>query len=201
MGGDAEADEELAGEGEANGGTGGVKLAVGAGDKGVEAVAAFFEADAVRGGFGGLDLMGVVAGGVAELERGEAVAVEGDVDGGRAGIEALADHQDGLAVLVAAGTDEVDVGGEAEIAGGLLPDELELILAEPHVLAGAGESVGAGGRIVLGGAGVEDGADVLGMGEEAEGRRALSGEDCRGSREEHSEQREAEAECRQGVLQ
>ncbi len=64
--------------------------------------------------------------------------MEGDVDGGGAGVEALANHQDGLAVVVSFIAEEVDVGGQAEIAGGLFPDELELILAEPHVLAGAG---------------------------------------------------------------
>ena len=38
--------------------------------------------------------------GLAELERRQAVAVEGDVDVGRVGVQALADHQARLAVRV-----------------------------------------------------------------------------------------------------
>ena len=82
---ETQADVELAGEGEADGGAGGVELAVGTGDEGVEAVTALYEADAMGCVLGEFDLVGVVVGGVAELEGGETVAVEGDIDGGRAG--------------------------------------------------------------------------------------------------------------------
>ena len=53
-----------------------------------------------------------VALGVAELQRGQAVAVERGVDVGRVGVEVLADHQARLAMRLLALADERDVGRE-----------------------------------------------------------------------------------------
>jgi len=175
VGADADADVEVAGEGELDGGAGGVELAVGAGDEGIEEVAALFEADAGGRGDGGLNFVVVAVGLEAELHRCEAVAVARDVDRGGAGVEGLADHKDGFAMGVALVALEGDVGGKSDVAGDFFPCELEVIFSEPHVISAASESVGVGCSVVVGGARMKDGADVGVVFEDAE----LLGMKCR----------------------
>src|SRR5580698_11455754 len=116
MGADADADVEVAGEREFGGCAGGFELSVFTGDEGVEKVAAFFDADGFGRGDVGLDFVGVRAARVAELERGEADSVDGDVDAGRVAVEGLADHQYSLAMGIAACAEEGDIGGETHVA-------------------------------------------------------------------------------------
>jgi hypothetical protein len=94
--------------------------------------------------------MDVGAGRIAELERGEADAVEGDIDGGRGAIERLADHQNRFAVRIAAQAEEGDVRGERDVARDLLPGELKVVNAEPHVFAAATEGIGMCGIVIDG---------------------------------------------------
>ena len=77
----ADADVEIAGEREFDGCAGGLKFTVFTGNECVDEVAVFFNADGLRRGYVGLDFMRVGAGGVAELQRGEAASVHGDIDG------------------------------------------------------------------------------------------------------------------------
>jgi len=62
---------------------------------------------------------------------------------------------------VSAGAEEGDAGGEGNVSRDLLPNEMEVVDAEPHVFAAAADRVGVVHTVVLRGAGVEHGADVL----------------------------------------
>ena len=79
---------------------------------------------------------------------------------GRIRIEALAEHQHRLAMLVPAAAQERDVGRQRDITGDFLPDELEGIRPVPYVLAAAADVVALFGLVVLSGAGVKNGADI-----------------------------------------
>ena len=101
------------------------------------------------------------------LKSGHAVAVDHDVGVGRIGVQRLADHDAGLAMVVAL-TKKSYGGGDAEVAGDLAPDILELILLGPDVGARAGDLVLTVGRAKLGGAFDRRTADVAGIGEDAQ---------------------------------
>ena len=88
-----------------------------------------------------LDLVGVRALGLADLQRREAIAMHRDVDVGRVGVERLAEDQARLAMGIGAAPDERDVGLESQVALDLLPGEVEGILRDPHVLAAARDDV------------------------------------------------------------
>ncbi len=79
---DADADVEVADEGEPCGSASGVQFAVRSGDEGVEEVATLLDANGLWRGDIGFDFVGVYAGSIAVLERGEANAVDSNVDGG-----------------------------------------------------------------------------------------------------------------------
>jgi hypothetical protein len=97
-----------------------------------EGVAAFFDAEAVRGSYVEFDAFGDSALGAAKLQRGQADAVLGRVDVGGGGVEGLANDEDGFAMRVVLawsdgkGVGEVDVGGEGDVAGSFLPEEVEV---------------------------------------------------------------------------
>ena len=61
---------------------------------------------------------------------------------GRVAVERLANHEHGFAMGIAACAEEGDVGGEGDVAGDFLPGEVEVVDAEPHVFAAAGDGVG-----------------------------------------------------------
>lgn len=136
-------------------------------DKGIEEVAAFLESDGLRRGDVGLNFVGIGVGGAAKLERGEAAAVDGHVDRSRGPVKRLPDHEHGLAVGIATRADERNVGGESYIAGRFLPGELEVVDAEPHVLAAAAQGIGAAVAVILCRAGMKHSSDVLVIGEDA----------------------------------
>ena len=96
------------------------------------------------------DLLGDRAGRLPELQRRQAVAVHGDVDVGRIGVERLADDPADLAVRIDARARERRVGADDEVAGHLAPGELELVARGPHVGARADDGVGLRRRIVGG---------------------------------------------------
>ena len=77
------------------------------------------------------------------------------------GIEALADDEDALTVRLPRGACESYAGRQGDIAAGLLPNELKLVGAGPHVRAAAHEGIGPAGGVVLRGAGMKDRADVV----------------------------------------
>jgi len=52
-------------------------------------------------------------------------------------IKALSDHQNGFAVVVALLTQKRDVRGDRYIARHLLPHEMKIVDAKPHVLTAA----------------------------------------------------------------
>ena len=84
----------------------------------------------------------------AELERGQAVAVDHAVDIRRVGVLARPDHPAGLAVRIHALAEELDARLQDEVAGHALPDELELVALGPHVHAAGGERVFLGDGVV-----------------------------------------------------
>ena len=135
----------------------------------IEKVAALFEAHALRGKIGGLDVFGHRAFFFAILQRGEAVAVQRGVDVDGVGVERLANHQHAFAMRVAAEAVERNVGGDADVARHFFPGELELVAGHPHVVAAAGDGVGFRVGVVFGRAGVEDFADVGVVFEHADG--------------------------------
>ena len=124
---------------------------------------------------------------LAELEGRQAVAVEGDVDVRRVGVESLAHHEARLAVLVNAGAEEGDVGGDGDVAGHLLPDEVEGIGGRPHVFSAACDGENLVGGVVGGGAGMEDAADVDVPFKGAEFCGGVGGEDCERKDEDRQE--------------
>jgi hypothetical protein len=107
------------------------------------------------------------AGGVAELQRREAASMDGYVNGRRVSVEGLADHEHGLAMGIPAAAEEGDIRGEDNVSGDLLPDELEVVDADPHILAAATDRICALGGVILRGTGVEDGANILAALEDA----------------------------------
>ena len=79
--------------------------------------------------------------GFAELERSQAIAVQGNVDVGRIRIEILAQHEARFSMLIGAGFEKRNVGREREIAAGFGEAEMKGIFGGPHVLAAGVESV------------------------------------------------------------
>ncbi len=109
-----------------------------------------------------------------ELQGGHSVAVPGDIDVGRIRVQTLAEHQYRLAMFIAAGAEEADIGGEHGIARNLFPDKLEGIRAQPHVLATTRDGVCLLGRVKFHGAGMKHRADISVAFEYADGSVALS---------------------------
>jgi hypothetical protein len=93
------------------------------------------------------DLVSLLIGGAAELKRGQTIAMRHGVGGTR--IEALANHQDGFAMIRVAGTNPLNVRAERHVAGGLLPDEVEGVARTPHVLPAAGDAILAFDGVVV----------------------------------------------------
>ena len=152
-----------------------MKFLIRARDEGIEEVAALLDANGLWRGDMGLDFVGIRAWSVAILERGESDAVHGDVDGRAVAVERLAQHEHGFAMRIPTGTEEGNVGGEGGIARDLFPGEVEVVDSEPHIFAAAGDGVGAFGGVVINGAGMDDGPDVLMIGEDAAGKRLGAG--------------------------
>jgi hypothetical protein len=126
----------------------------------------------------------------AELQRGEAVAVDGAVHVGRVVVERLAGDPPELAVVIDARSHELDARLEDEIARHLPPREVELVARFPHVHARRGEHVLLGGGVPGRGAGEARGADVAVALELAEA--ALLGDRGHGADEdEHGEDGES----------
>ena len=105
-----------------------------------EGVAAFFETKALGSGAIQLDALGDSAGIAAILERGFAGAMRGGVGVGRVSVEGLTNDEDGLAMraVLAGGVGKVDIGGEGDVAGGFLPEEVESVGCAPEISAGGG---------------------------------------------------------------
>src|ERR1700681_817593 len=72
-----------------------------------------------------LDLMGRGALFIAVLQRRHTIAVERHVDVGRIRLQALPNHQHGLAMLVSARAQKRDVGCYGYISSNFLPGEME----------------------------------------------------------------------------
>ena len=97
----------------------------------------------------------------------------------------MADHQHRLAMRVAAGLGESDVGGQRNVARYLLPCKVKVVAGEPDVFSAAGQRVGPVRGVKLRTPGVKHGADVGVILKEAERRCALRGGDASGQRKRH----------------
>ena len=172
-----EAHVKFAGERQLHRTAGRRKHTVGPRKRQVNHVTDLIEAQAARAGDAGLHFAGHIAGGLAVLERGESVAMRGGIDVNGIGGERLADHETPLAVRIATGQ-EVDLGGEGDVAGHFFPDEVMVVATGPHVEAGGAERVGALGGVMGEGARALQFADVGTTGEETE---RLGGADRCGS--------------------
>src|SRR5262249_51514521 len=96
----------------------------------------------------GLNLVRQVALRVAELQRGEPVAVERSIDVGGVRIEVLADHETRLTMRLLPLADERDIRGERKVAAlYTLPGVMKGVAGRPHVRAAAGDGVSPGGRV------------------------------------------------------
>ena len=121
----------------------------------VDVVATLDQAKALGRGNIRLDLVSDVAFLSTELESRHADAMPRDVDVDGIPVKTLAEHQNCLAMLIAARAQKTDVGCENHIAGDSLPGKLEGIRGEPHVLATACDGVALVGKVILNGARVE----------------------------------------------
>src|SRR5579872_5808525 len=106
-----------------------------------EAAAFLDDAQPRRAIFPRDDLIGLLVRRAAELQRSKPVAVGNRVRIGRAGIEALADHQNGFAMFRRAGADPLDVGAERHVTRHFFPNEVKRIGSAPHVDAAPGDAV------------------------------------------------------------
>ncbi len=78
-----------------------------------------------------LDFVREAALGIPELQRRQAVAVDGGVNIGRIGVEVLADDQARLAMRLLALADEPDVGRERDVAADPLPRVVKRVARPP----------------------------------------------------------------------
>ena len=85
--------------------------------------------------------------GLAELQRGQPVAVQRGINIGRVGIQALADHQARLAMRLGTGAEECDVGRQREVARSLLPGVVERV-AVAHMFCRCRPRCISRGRVV-----------------------------------------------------
>ena len=85
-------------------------------------------------------------------------------------VEVLANHDDGLAVAIAARVGKADVRGERDVAGHFFPEKTEFIPLIPDVVAGGVDGVLLGAGLVTGTAGYQRAADVRLAVEDADGR-------------------------------
>ena len=96
-------------------------------------------------------------------------------------LQALAEHERGLAVRHGTGSNKAHVGGERYIPRHLLPGELEGVGRGPDVVAASGDPVLAGGGIELDFAFLGRHADVA---TRLELSQTLREADCRGATED-----------------
>ncbi len=97
---------------------------------------------------------------LAILQRSQAVPVQRRVRVRRIGIQALADHEHRFSVFVHALPEKGDVRRQRDVAGHLLPRELESIVAEPHIPAASGNRVAPFRRVVFHGTRVKNRSDI-----------------------------------------
>ena len=86
------------------------------------------------------------AGGAAKLEGGEAISVLHRIYVGGIAIQALPNHPAYLAVVIDPGAEEFRPGIEDKIPLHFFPDELELVMVGPDIIASAGNNILSGGR-------------------------------------------------------
>src|SRR5450631_1739742 len=83
-----------------------------------------------------------------------------NIDRRRRAVETLSNHQNRFAVFVALLTNKRDVCRDRYVARHLLPREVKVVDAKPHVLATAGHTIRLGGLVKVCGPDVEDRANV-----------------------------------------
>ena len=125
-----EADQDLVTETDVGDLDDGEGVAVLGGREDVGATLAF-ELDDVRPLDRHLLLLGDRSLGAAELERGQAIAVDDAVDVRRVGVLVRPDHPAGLAMRIHALAEELDARLQDEVPGHALPDEVELVALAP----------------------------------------------------------------------
>ena len=190
MGADADTDVERSLQRELDGRAGEAqRFARGRGQVNIDEISALHDAQATGRREVGLDLAGDRALGIAELQRGEAFAMQGYIGVGRIGVEALANHEQGFAMRIAALFRKGNVGGQCDVAGGLLPCELEGVGRGPQVFTTAGDGVGVMRGIVLRGAGMQHRANVRVILKDAEGGRG----GLRAKQADHEKKRQNDA--------
>ncbi len=91
----------------------------------------------------------------------------------RAGIEALAQHENSLLMFVSGFRQESDISGQRYIPGDLLPDKLKRIRGEPHIFATSADGVGMLCGIEVHRSRMQDRAHIVVTFEDPDGRWAL----------------------------
>jgi hypothetical protein len=117
---------------------------------------------------GEVDSIDVVGFGIAELDGGHAVAMDGELDKGGIGVEARAKHDDCFAVADAF-SEELGGSRDSEVSGHFPPDVMKLICFAPDVTAGSGDLVLVGSGVKVGRALDGRRANVVGVRETAVG--------------------------------
>ncbi len=102
------------------------------GERQIHVLPVFLQTQPCRGRKVGLDFVGIGTFDITILERGKPVAMKRHVGVGRIGIETLSEDQNGLAMFVSSGAEEGDIGGEGNVAGKFLPDEVKGVGTGPH---------------------------------------------------------------------
>src|SRR5579859_1312735 len=140
-----------------------------------EVIAVLFDFEVLGRPERGLDFAREAAFFVAELERGHAIAVEGDVGVGRIGVQRRTHHKKRLAMRIHAFADKLNVRLEKTVAGNFYPDKVEIVFIEPDIFAAGGDGVGFVRGIVNGFAWMKQDADVAFVFEDAKAAGRLLG--------------------------
>ncbi len=105
---------------------------------------------------------------IAELQRRHSIAVHGDIDVRRIGIERRTGHKQSLAMRVHAFAKELNVSLEKTVTRDSYPDKVEIVFVKPDVFSTGGDGIGFLRGIVNDLAGVEEDADITFVFEDAE---------------------------------
>ena len=79
---------------------------------------------------------------IAELQRSHSIAVHGDIDVRRIGVEGRTGHEQSLAMRVHTFAKELNVSLEKTVTGDFYPDKVEIVFVKPDVFSDGRDGIG-----------------------------------------------------------